>query len=197
MTIKFIAKAKLPTTWADFKVLAFKDMSTEEEHLVLSLGEDQKSPLLRIHSQCLTGDALFSLRCDCGPQLELALKMISQEGGGFLIYMAQEGRGIGLGNKIKAYELQDKEGFNTVEANERLGFEADQRDYSICGKILSTLKVSSVRLMTNNPSKVEGLESSGIKVEKRIPLTITPSEHNKEYLLVKEASMGHLFKNNT
>ncbi len=197
MTIKFIAKAKLPTTWADFKVLAFKDMSTKEEHLVLSLGEDQKSPLLRIHSQCLTGDALFSLRCDCGPQLELALKMISQEGGGFLIYMAQEGRGIGLGNKIKAYELQDKEGFNTVEANERLGFEADQRDYSICGKILSTLKVSSVRLMTNNPSKVEGLESSGIKVEKRIPLTITPSEHNKEYLLVKEASMGHLFKNNT
>ena len=138
MTIKFIAKAKLPTTWADFKVLAFKDMSTEEEHLVLSLGEDQKSTLLRIHSQCLTGDALFSLRCDCGPQLELALKMISQEGSGFLIYMAQEGRGIGLGNKIKAYELQDKEGFNTVEANERLGFEADQRDYSICGKILST-----------------------------------------------------------
>ena len=197
MTIKFIAKAKLPTNWADFKVLAFKDMSTEEEHLVLSLGEDHKSPLLRIHSQCLTGDALFSLRCDCGPQLELALKMISQEGSGFLIYMAQEGRGIGLGNKIKAYELQDKEGFNTVEANERLGFEADQRDYSICGKILSTLKVSSVRLMTNNPSKVEGLESSGIKVEKRIPLTITPSEHNKEYLLVKEASMGHLFKNNT
>ena len=163
MRIKTLAKAKLPTPWADFSITAFEDMTNGEEHLAITLGNLDKDPLLRIHSQCLTGDALFSLRCDCGSQLEMALQKIAAEGNGLIIYMAQEGRGIGLGNKIKAYELQD-EGLNTVEANERLGFEADERNYSICGEILSSLSVSSVRLMTNNPSKIEGLTTSGIDV---------------------------------
>ena len=193
MTLNIIAKAKLPTPWAEFTIKAFQDVSSGEEHIVLSLGELNNSPLVRIHSQCLTGDALFSLRCDCGPQLELALKMIAEESNGLLIYMAQEGRGIGLGNKIRAYELQDK-GLDTIEANEKLGFEADQRDYSLCGEILSFLGISSVRLMTNNPKKIKGLESSGIKVDRRISVAVSPTEFNERYLNVKADSMGHLFE---
>tara|TARA_Y100001949_G_C15898446_1_gene291463 strand:- start:128 stop:715 length:588 start_codon:yes stop_codon:yes gene_type:complete len=191
--INIIAEAKLPTHWAEFNIKAYQDDLSGEEHLVLSLGDIKGSPLVRIHSQCLTGDALFSLRCDCGPQLELAIQMIAEEGKGLLIYMAQEGRGIGLGNKIKAYELQDK-GLNTVEANERLGFKADQRDYSVCGEILSSLRIFSVKLMTNNPLKVEGLEKVGVKVDSRIPLSISPTVHNKDYLSVKANSMGHFLK---
>ena len=182
MNISIIAKAKLPTIWAEFSVLVFSEISNGKEHLVLSLGDLEKIPLLRIHSQCLTGDALFSLRCDCGSQLQMSLKMIADKGNGLLIYMAQEGRGIGLGNKIRAYALQDQ-GLNTIEANEKLGFEADQRDYSICGEILSSLDID----------KVKGLEESGIGVEERISLTVAPTKHNKEYLNVKEDSMGHLF----
>ena len=193
MRIKTLAKAKLPTPWADFSITAFEDMTNGEEHLAITLGNLDKDPLLRIHSQCLTGDALFSLRCDCGSQLEMALQKIAAEGNGLIIYMAQEGRGIGLGNKIKAYELQD-EGLNTVEANERLGFEADERNYSICGEILSSLSISSVRLMTNNPSKIEGLTTSGIDVVDRISLEVSASKHNKDYLDVKADHMGHLFK---
>ena len=193
MSIKRLAKAKLPTPWAKFSITAFEDMSNGEEHLAISLGSLEADPLLRIHSQCLTGDALFSLRCDCGSQLEMALKKIASEGSGLIIYMAQEGRGIGLGNKIKAYELQDK-GLNTIEANESLGFEADERNYSICGEILSSLDVSSVRLMTNNPSKIEGLIASGIAVTDRVSIEVDPSEHNKDYLDVKADKMGHLFK---
>ena len=192
MNINIIAKAKLPTIWAEFSILVFSEISNGKEHLVLSLGELERIPLLRIHSQCLTGDALFSLRCDCGSQLQMSLKMIADKGNGLLIYMAQEGRGIGLGNKIKAYELQDQ-GLNTIEANEKLGFEADQRDYSICGEILSSLDIDKVKLITNNPDKVKGLEESGIGVEERISLTVAPTKHNKEYLNVKEDSMGHLF----
>ena len=192
MNISIIAKAKLPTIWAEFSILVFSEISNGKEHLVLSLGDLEKIPLLRIHSQCLTGDALFSLRCDCGSQLQMSLKMIADKGNGLLIYMAQEGRGIGLGNKIKAYELQDQ-GLNTIEANEKLGFEADQRDYSICGEILSSLDIDKVKLITNNPDKVKGLEESGIGVEERISLTVAPTKHNKEYLNVKEDSMGHLF----
>ncbi len=193
MSIKRLAKAKLPTPWAEFSITAFEDISNGEEHLAISLGSLEADPLLRIHSQCLTGDALFSLRCDCGSQLEMALKKIASEGSGLIIYMAQEGRGIGLGNKIKAYELQDK-GLNTIEANESLGFEADERNYSICGEILSSLDVSSVRLMTNNPSKIEGLIASGIAVTDRVSIEVNPSEHNKDYLDVKADKMGHLFK---
>jgi len=192
LNISIIAKAKLPTIWAEFSVLVFSEISNGKEHLVLSLGDLERIPLLRIHSQCLTGDALFSLRCDCGSQLQMSLKMIADKGNGLLIYMAQEGRGIGLGNKIKAYELQDQ-GLNTIEANEKLGFEADQRDYSICGEILSSLDIDKVKLITNNPDKVKGLEESGIDVEERISLTVAPTKHNKEYLNVKEDSMGHLF----
>ena len=192
MNINIIAKAKLPTIWAEFSILVFSEISNGKEHLVLSLGDLERIPLLRIHSQCLTGDALFSLRCDCGSQLQMSLKMIADKGNGLLIYMAQEGRGIGLGNKIKAYELQDQ-GLNTIEANEKLGFEADQRDYSICGEILSSLDIDKVKLITNNPDKVKGLEESGIGVEERISLTVAPTKHNKEYLNVKEDSMGHLF----
>lgn len=192
MNINIIAKAKLPTIWAEFSILVVSEISNGKEHLVLSLGDLERIPLLRIHSQCLTGDALFSLRCDCGSQLQMSLKMIADKGNGLLIYMAQEGRGIGLGNKIKAYELQDQ-GLNTIEANEKLGFEADQRDYSICGEILSFLNLGKVKLITNNPDKVKGLEESGIGVEERISLTVAPTKHNKEYLNVKEDSMGHLF----
>ena len=193
MKIKTLAKAKLPTPWAEFSIAAFEDITNGEEHLAITLGNLDKDPLLRIHSQCLTGDALFSLRCDCGSQLEMALQKIAAEGNGLIIYMAQEGRGIGLGNKIKAYELQD-EGLNTVEANERLGFEADERDYSICGEILSSLNISSVRLMTNNPSKIEGLTTSGIDVVDRVSIEVSASKHNKDYLDVKADHMGHLFK---
>ena len=192
MNINIIAKAKLPTIWAEFSILVFSEISNGKEHLVLSLGELERIPLLRIHSQWLTGDALFSLRCDCGSQLQMSLKMIADKGNGLLIYMAQEGRGIGLGNKIRAYALQDQ-GLNTIEANEKLGFEADQRDYSICGEILSSLDIDKVKLITNNPDKVKGLEESGIGVEERISLTVAPTKHNKEYLNVKEDSMGHLF----
>jgi len=192
LNINIIAKAKLPTIWAEFSILVVSEISNGKEHLVLSLGDLERIPLLRIHSQCLTGDALFSLRCDCGSQLQMSLKMIADKGNGLLIYMAQEGRGIGLGNKIKAYELQDQ-GLNTIEANEKLGFEADQRDYSICGEILSSLDIDKVKLITNNPDKVKGLEESGIGVEERISLTVAPTKHNKEYLNVKEDSMGHLF----
>ena len=193
MRIKTLAKAKLPTPWAEFSITAFEDTSNGEEHLAISLGNLNNDPLLRIHSQCLTGDALFSLRCDCGSQLEMALKKIASEEAGLIIYMAQEGRGIGLGNKIKAYELQD-EGMNTVEANESLGFEADERNYSICGEILSSMNIASVRLMTNNPSKIEGLIDSGIDVVDRVSIEVDASEHNKDYLDVKADRMGHLFK---
>jgi len=193
LRIKTLAKAKLPTPWAEFSITAFEDTTNGEEHLAISLGNLDNDPLLRIHSQCLTGDALFSLRCDCGSQLEMALKKIASEEAGLIIYMAQEGRGIGLGNKIKAYELQD-EGMNTVEANESLGFEADERNYSICGEILSSMNISSVRLMTNNPSKIEGLIDSGIDVVDRVSIEVDASEHNKDYLDVKADRMGHLFK---
>jgi len=193
LRIKTLAKAKLPTPWAEFSITAFEDTTNGEEHLAISLGNLDNDPLLRIHSQCLTGDALFSLRCDCGSQLEMALKKIASEEAGLIIYMAQEGRGIGLGNKIKAYELQD-EGLNTVEANESLGFEADERNYSICGEILSSMNIASVRLMTNNPSKIEGLIDSGIDVVDRVSIEVDASEHNKDYLDVKADRMGHLFK---
>tara|TARA_B100000029_G_scaffold515240_1_gene621292 strand:+ start:1685 stop:2269 length:585 start_codon:yes stop_codon:yes gene_type:complete len=193
LNIELVAKAKLPTIWAEFSISVFKEIENKKEHSVVSLGNLEKDPLLRIHSQCLTGDTLFSLRCDCGDQLQLALKKIAQTGSGLLIYMAQEGRGIGLGNKIKAYELQDQ-GLNTIEANEKLGFEADQRDYSICGEILSELGIKGVKLMTNNPEKVKGIGASGIEVKERIPLVVEPTEHNKSYLEVKEESMGHMLK---
>ena len=191
MTIQKIAEAKLPTHWGEFKVIAFEDKKLNEEHLLLYMGELQNDSLLRIHSQCLTGDTLYSLKCDCGSQLAMALQRISEQGVGMLIYMAQEGRGIGLVNKIRAYELQDK-GMNTVEANEALGFAADERDYSYCKEILSTVNISSVRLMTNNPRKIKGLEDVDIKVTERVSIEIEPNKHNENYLKVKADKLGHM-----
>jgi|TARA_Y100000022_G_scaffold102566_1_gene88510 GTP cyclohydrolase II len=191
MTIQKIAEAKLPTHWGEFKVIAFEDKKLNEEHLLLYMGELQNDSLLRIHSQCLTGDTLYSLKCDCGSQLAMALQRISEEGVGMIIYMAQEGRGIGLVNKIRAYELQDK-GMNTVEANEALGFAADERDYSYCKEILSAVNISSVRLMTNNPRKIKGLEDVDIKVTERVSIEIEPNKHNQDYLKVKADKLGHM-----
>ena len=191
MTIQKIAEAKLPTHWGEFKVIAFEDKKLNEEHLLLYMGELQNDSLLRIHSQCLTGDTLYSLKCDCGSQLAMALQRISEEGVGLIIYMAQEGRGIGLVNKIRAYELQDK-GMNTVEANEALGFAADERDYSYCKEILSAVNISSVRLMTNNPRKIKGLEDVDIKVTERVSIEIEPNKHNEDYLKVKADKLGHM-----
>ena len=191
MTIQKIAEAKLPTHWGEFKVIAFEDKKLNEEHLLLYMGELQNDSFLRIHSQCLTGDTLYSLKCDCGSQLAMAFQSISEQGVGMIIYMAQEGRGIGLVNKIRAYELQDK-GMNTVEANEELGFAADERDYSFCKEILSAVNISSVRLMTNNPRKIKGLEDVGIKVTERVSIEIEPNKHNKDYLKVKADKLGHI-----
>ena len=191
MTIQKIAEAKLPTHWGEFNVIAFEDKKLNEEHLLLYMGELQNDSLLRIHSQCLTGDTLYSLKCDCGSQLAMALQRISEQGVGMLIYMAQEGRGIGLVNKIRAYELQDK-GMNTIEANEALGFAADERDYSYCKEILSTVNISSVRLMTNNPRKIKGLEDVCIKVTERVSIEIEPNKHNEDYLKVKADKLGHM-----
>ena len=191
MTIQKIAEAKLPTHWGEFKVIAFENKKLNEEHLLLYMGELQNDSLLRIHSQCLTGDTLYSLKCDCGSQLAMALQRISEEGVGMIIYMAQEGRGIGLVNKIRAYELQDK-GMNTVEANEALGFAADERDYSYCKEILSAVNISSVRLMTNNPRKIKGLEDVDIKVSERVSIEIEPNKHNEDYLKVKADKLGHM-----
>ena len=191
MSIEKKAEAKLPTHWGDFSVIAYEDSKLGEEHLLLYLGELVNDSLLRIHSQCLTGDALYSLKCDCGSQLAQAMQSIAKEGHGMIIYMAQEGRGIGLVNKIRAYELQDK-GLNTIEANEALGFAADERDYSYCKEILASVGIASVKLMTNNPAKIKGLEDVGIEVTERISIEIQPNEHNEDYLKIKAQYMGHM-----
>ena len=191
MTIQKKAEAKLPTHWGDFSVIAFEDEKKGEEHLLLYIGELTNDSLLRIHSQCLTGDTLYSLKCDCGSQLAMALEKIASEGQGMVMYMAQEGRGIGLVNKIRAYELQDQ-GMDTVEANEALGFAADERDYTYCKEILSSLNISSVRLMTNNPRKISGLEDAGIKVTERVAVQVDPNKHNENYLKIKAEKLGHM-----
>ena len=191
MTIQKKAEAKLPTHWGDFSVIAFEDEKKGEEHLLLYIGELTNDSLLRIHSQCLTGDTLYSLKCDCGSQLAMALEKIASEGQGMVMYMAQEGRGIGLVNKIRAYELQDQ-GMDTVEANEALGFAADERDYSYCKEILSSLNISSVKLITNNPRKISGLEDAGIKVTERVAVHVDPNKHNENYLKIKAEKLGHM-----
>ena len=171
----------------------FEDIAAEKEHLVLTMGDvSTGEPVLaRVHSECLTGDALFSMRCDCGEQLQVALKAIADEGRGALLYLRQEGRGIGLLNKIKAYKLQDA-GADTVEANEALGFGADMRDYSICKPMLAYLGITSLRLMTNNPRKVTAMEALGIKVVERIALETPHNPHNQHYLATKAGKLGHL-----
>jgi len=173
----------------------FEDPESNKEHVVLTMGDvgNGEPVLARVHSECLTGDALFSMRCDCGNQLQAALKAIAEEGRGALFYLRQEGRGIGLLNKIKAYKLQD-EGADTVEANEQLGFGADMRDYSMLGPMFKHLHITSVRLMTNNPRKVAALEEAGIKVVERIALHTDRNPHNEKYLTTKAGKLGHLFE---
>jgi GTP cyclohydrolase II len=176
-----------------FDMHGFEDEANGKEHVVLTLGDvaDGVPVLCRLHSECLTGDALYSLRCDCGFQLEAALQRIAQEGRGALLYLRQEGRGIGLMNKIRAYKLQDA-GADTVEANEQLGFGADMRDYGLCKVMLDHLGIKSVRLMTNNPRKVTALKKQGIEVAERIPLQIGRNPHNVKYLATKVGKLGHL-----
>ena len=194
-----VASADFPTRWGKFRIYGFRaesgsDGSREvEEAVALVMGDiHSRPPLVRVHSQCLTGDVFHSLRCDCRQQLEMALSMIRDEGAGVLIYEQQEGRGIGLMAKLQAYELQDS-GLDTVEANERLGFKADQRDFALPGEILKTLGVDRVRLLSNNPEKVEALQRSGIEVVERVPCEVTPSPHAEEYLKTKKEKLGHLF----
>lgn len=184
------SEASLPTSFGVFKILIYKDLKNDLEHAVLTKGEIKKdSCLLRIHSQCLTGDVFFSIKCDCREQLLMSLEKIAKTGG-IIIYLNQEGRGIGLSNKIKAYSLQEK-GLDTVEANKKLGFGADIRSYEIAAEILKDLLVKSVLLLTNNPDKKKQLEESGIKVNKCISLEVKPNEVNKNYLKIKKTKMGH------
>ncbi|MCL1144019.1 GTP cyclohydrolase II [Shewanella gaetbuli] len=193
MTIKYIATSKLPTPWGVFAMHGFEDTETQKEHVALTFGEiDAQSVVLgRIHSECLTGDALFSLRCDCGFQLQTAMQNIAEAGQGFILYLRQEGRGIGLLNKIRAYELQDG-GANTVEANEQLGFKADMRKYDMIKPMLAQINVSKVRLMTNNPRKVKAMQQEGIEVVERVPLQVGKNRYNESYLKTKSTELGHM-----
>ena len=174
-------------------MIGFQNPETGKEHVALVFGEpDDSAPVLaRVHSECLTGDALFSLRCDCGFQLHEAMKRIAEEGRGVLLYLRQEGRGIGLLNKIRAYHLQDG-GADTVEANEQLGFEADMREYSMCQPMFDHIGVHSVRLMTNNPRKVKALEKYGVRVAERVPLQVGKNSYNENYLHTKMGKLGHM-----
>jgi 3,4-dihydroxy 2-butanone 4-phosphate synthase/GTP cyclohydrolase II len=190
-----VAEARLPTKYGEFKVIAYRSSTDPDEHLALVLGDvaTDEAVLVRVHSQCLTGDVFHSLRCDCGEQIELAMKQISEEGRGVVLYLRQEGRGIGIHNKIKAYALQDK-GMDTVEANLSLGFKADQRNYGIGAQILADLGVRNMRLMTNNPKKMSGLESYGLNIIEQLPITTQPNPHNRRYLQTKQKKLGHLLK---
>jgi 3,4-dihydroxy 2-butanone 4-phosphate synthase/GTP cyclohydrolase II len=190
--VKRMASAKLPTEHGEFQVYVFEDQVTKQEHTALVCGDigDGRDVLVRVHSSCLTGDVFHSARCDCGAQLHTALRRIASEGRGVLLYLNQEGRGIGLANKIRAYELQD-EGFDTVEANERLGFKADQRDYGVGVQILREIGVRSMRLLSNNPRKLVGIEGYGLSVSEWLALEIPASDHTRRYLKTKKEKLGH------
>lgn len=192
-TLEYVTSCELPTQWATFRMLAFIETATGKEHLALTLGDvgDGAPVLARIHSECLTGDALFSQRCDCGAQLETALKKIAKEGRGALLYLRQEGRGIGLINKVHAYRLQDA-GADTVEANQQLGFEPDLRSYDLCRPILQHLHITALRLMTNNPRKIDAVQKMGVQVIEHIPIIIKKNPFNERYLTTKAAKLGHL-----
>ena len=193
--VKKAAETVLPTTYGEFKAIAFVNDIDEYEHLALIKGDiDPETPtLVRVHSQCLTGDVLGSYRCDCGQQLETAMEMVQKEGLGVILYMQQEGRGIGLANKLRAYALQD-EGRDTVEANEELGFDADLRDYGVGAQILASLGVKKMKLMTNNPKKIIGLEGYGLEMVERVPIESKPRPENMKYLMTKCQKLGHLMK---
>jgi 3,4-dihydroxy 2-butanone 4-phosphate synthase / GTP cyclohydrolase II len=190
--VRRVASAALPTAYGDFRVIAFESGLDEETHVALVKGDigDGQDVLVRVHSRCLTGDVFHSSRCDCGPQLDAAMAKIEKAGRGVMLYLNQEGRGIGIANKIRAYELQEQ-GLDTVEANERLGFKPDQRDYGIGVQILKDLGVRTMRLLSNNPRKLVGLEGYGLSVAEWLPLEIAPSEHTERYLRTKKEKLGH------
>ena len=199
--IRRVATADIPTAHGEFKLFAYESTDTggetveaDKTHIALTKGDltDPTPLLVRVHSQCLTGDVFGSLRCDCGEQLEIALKLIEKEGRGALVYMRQEGRGMGLKGKLRAYQLQDNDGLDTVEANEHLGFPADLRDYGIGAQILADLGVQKMRLMTNNPKKVTGLSGHGLEIVERVPLQTKPNTFNRRYLETKRSKLGHL-----
>ena len=191
--VRRVAEAQLPTRYGDFVIYAYASEVDREEHVALVMGDllEGPPPLVRVHSECLTGDVLGSLRCDCGDQLRLAMEKIGEEGRGVVLYMRQEGRGIGLHNKVRAYHLQDR-GLDTVEANRKLGFPPDKRDYGIGAQILVDLGLSRIRLMTNNPQKLVGLQGFGLEIVERVPLISEPAPTNYRYLLTKQEKMGHL-----
>ena len=194
-SVTLVAKSKLPTPWGTFTLVGFQETGTGKDHAALVMGDiTGEEPVLgRIHSECLTGDALFSLRCDCGFQLQAAMENIAKAGRGVLLYVRQEGRGIGLLNKIRAYHLQDQ-GADTVKANVALGFAADMRDYTICADMLKQLEVKSLKLMTNNPRKMKAMESFGIPVAERVPLQEGRNPHNEFYLSTKANKLDHMLK---
>lgn len=202
VAVRKLAEADFPTRWGHFRIMGFEGQfpadgdnsdRRKEEAVALVMGDIHSSPpLVRIHSQCLTGDVFGSLRCDCRQQLEMALSMIAQSGAGILIYEQQEGRGIGLMPKLKAYELQDQ-GLDTVQANEQLGFKADHREFQLPAEILKALEVKAVRLLSNNPQKVAALESAGVKVTERVPAEVEAHAASERYLNTKKEKLGHLF----
>ena len=194
--IERVAEARLPTKYGEFKAIAYRSAVDADEHLALTIGEWQPgdSVLVRIHSECMTGDVFGSLRCDCGEQVEMALTTLAAEGVGVFLYMRQEGRGIGLHNKIKAYSLQES-GMDTVEANHTLGFDADMRHYDIGGQILKDLGVTRLRLLTNNPRKVVEISGFGIEIVERVPVEVSVNDENREYMLTKKLRMGHILGN--
>jgi 3,4-dihydroxy 2-butanone 4-phosphate synthase/GTP cyclohydrolase II len=193
--IERVVDVKMPTTYGDFQLFAFKEINTDQEHLALVKGtwEKDEAVLVRVHSSCITGDIFGSCRCDCGPQLHKAMEMIETEGKGVIIYMNQEGRGIGLMNKLKAYKLQE-EGYDTLEANIKLGFKGDERDYGIGAQMIRNLGVTKMRLMSNNPTKRTGLTGYGLEIVENVPLEIESNIHNELYLQTKRDKMGHILK---
>jgi len=194
-TVERVAEARLPTEYGDFRIVGYRSLNSDEEFVVLARGDLRTDgpTLVRIHSQCLTGDVFGSIKCDCGQQLRTAMQLIAREGRGAIVYQHQEGRGIGIINKIRAYALQD-EGADTIEANERLGLAVDLRCYEQCAEILRDLGLSSVRLMSNNPEKIQALEEMGLQVVERVSLVIAPTEAARGYLLTKKEQMGHLLE---
>jgi GTP cyclohydrolase II len=193
--IEFVATSRLPTAFGEFKITVFQDPETGEEHVALSKGLDTAPTapvLVRIHSECLTGDAFASLKCDCGPQLQATQKLINEVGQGVILYLRQEGRGIGLTNKIRAYALQDQ-GHDTVDANLMLNLPADARRYDMCNIMLEHLQIKQVKLVTNNPSKIKALKELGIDVVARVPLTVGLNPFNADYLKTKHERMSHMY----